>query len=594
MSAPSTSPRLGLLLLGGIGLCSLAFVAVVRLSMAYEKVLFVNGLDSEVTVSAGGKRFTLDANGHRLRRLPVGPLEVDVRNATGPLAHETVFVTDEGGLFIYNLLGAAPLYSTTVRYSRTQDSNGAPDSQPLSLGGKVFQRVGQFDYVLTDPPERMSVRSESGRSITRTHLGRFPGGWTTTFGMLMDSRQTAEANQLAEALWRALPETRSAEEAAFVSRLSLARKEGLLASVAVSRAWRDAHRDDLTAHRLWASEMRRAERNDEVRAYYVAELEREPGAVVMAIMLSRYEPAGEGTKRLEALMRDHPGEPLPRKALALRYVRQQRWADALPLLEAMEQQDSDYALVLDMHAETLVALGRREEAARKVSERLLKAGAKDDTVNPDDVLLYAKLVGGSSQKGKKNAVMRQLITWASKKPADAVVSEWVAASLGEPVVSPESSNAPSDNVLAAATRVLMALAEEPKVAARDCADIEFSVFRRMGTDATLLLAAESERLGDSALAARILDVSAVEMGFGELQDVVHGKLPLESLPTLDWGERAALSLVVARRLDAEGVDSKAAYARVKREALLPGPVTAALEHWARPKPSSAVAGDTEP
>lgn len=594
MSAPSTAPRQGLLLLGGIGLCALAIVALVRTSNAHEKVLFVNALESEVTVTAGSEQFTLAANDHLLRPMPVGPLEVDVRNATGTLAHETVFVTDEGGLFVYNLLGAAPLYSTTIRYSRTQAPDTAPEAQPLPLAGQVFQRVGHIDYVLTDPPESMSIRREEGGSTTRTHLGRFPGGWTTTFGWLMESRHIAEANQMAEALWRALPETRSVEEAAFVSRLSLAHTEGPLASVAVARAWRDAHQDDLTAHRLWANEMRRAGRNDEVRAYYAAALKREPGSLAMGVMLARLEPAPEATARLESLMRDHPGEPLPRQALAMRYVRQQRWADALPLLEAMEQQDSDYGRFLDTHAETLVALGRREDAARKVSERLLKEGAEKDAASPDDVLLYAKLVGHSSQEGMKNSVMRQLITRASKEPADAAVREWIAASLGEPVDPTELRKVPPDNALAAATRVLMALAEEPEFAARACAHVEFKVFRRIGSEAALLLAAEFERLGDSALAARTLDVSSVELGFGELRDVVHGKLPVESLSTLDGGERAALSLVLARRLDAQGVDSKAAYARVKREALLPGPVTIALERWTRPKPSRAVAGDTVP
>ncbi|RKH42354.1 hypothetical protein D7Y23_31415 [Corallococcus sp. AB050B] len=594
MSAPSTSPRQGRLLLGGIGICALAVVGVTWTGRAQEKVLFVNALDTPVTVTAGSERFSLGANDHLVRPMPIGPLDVDVRGGEATLAHETVFVTDEGGLFVYNLLGAAPLFITTVRYER----NDAPasESEPSSLvvAGTSFLRAGHIDYVLTDPPRSIQMRKEDGRYTTRFHLGQAPGGWAASYGWLMSNHQTAKAARFTEELARVLPETPGARNAARAARMVLAREEGLLASLAATRQQRDSQPDNVDAQRAWMYNMRRAGRNDELRAHYQAEVERHPGSLVMAVMLARVEPEPAGTARLEALVRNHPGELLPRRALAVRYARQQRWADALPLLDAMEQGDPDYARYQDTHAEVLVALGRRAEAARRLSERLLQASPETEPPDLDDAQLYAKLVGHASLEGKENAAMRQLVASAQKDEPEGMVVRWLSASLGLPpeVDSPLGTK---DDPLETAVRLMLALAEEPGFAARASTQLDFFGFHRLGPEAGLLLAAEFERLGDAALAARTLDLSGVELGYGELQDVLRGTLPVESLTTtLDWGERAALHLVLARQLDAQGRDSKAAYARVKKEILLPGAVSIALQKWDRPKPSNAVAGDSVP
>ncbi|NOK38114.1 hypothetical protein HMI49_33435 [Corallococcus exercitus] len=593
MSAPSTSSRQGRLLLGGISICALAIVGVAWSFTTHEQVLFVNALDTSVMVTAGGEQFSLSANEHRVRPMPIGPLDVDVRSGEATLAHETVFVTDEGGLFVYNVLGAAPLYVATVRYERDDAPVSSSEPSTLVVAGTPFLRAGRIDYVLTDPPQRIEMRKEDGRYTTRLHLGQAPGGWASSYGWLMTNHQTAKAARLAEDVWRALPETPGAENAAFVSRMVLAREEGLLASLAMTRARRDAQPDNADAQRAWMYDMRRAGRNDEVRAYYQAQLERHPDSVVMAVMLARAEPEPAGTERLEALVRGHPGELLPRRALAVRYARLQRWADALPLLDAMEQGDPDYSRYQETHAEVLVALGRRAEAARRLSERLLQASSEKEPPDLEDVQLYAKLVGHASQDGKENSAMRQLVAWAQKDRPEGQVARWLAASLGQPPDADASRTAPDDAV-ATAVRVLLALAEEPEFAARASAHVDFLAFRHVGTEAGMLLAAEFERLGDAALAVRMLDVSGVDLGYGELRDVLSGKLPVEALTTLDWGERAALHLVLARQLDARGANSKAAYARVKKELLLPGAVAIALEHWDRPKPSGAVAGGTVP
>ncbi len=593
MSAPSTSPRRAWWVLGGIGAGALVAVGLVRYAMDFQDVLFVNALEIPVTVTAGGARFTLEPDAHLTRRMPSGPMDVEVVREGRTLARDSVVVTDERGLFVYNVLGAAPLYTSVIYYSRSPNPN-EPGAVPQPLAGPSFQRTRPIDFVLTEPPSRMSMRKEDGQTVTRVHLGKAPGGWMTSYGWLMSLHRTADAALLAESLWKALPETPGVEHAALGAKLVVAHEEGLLASLAVSRAHRDAHPDDVDAQRLWMHEMRRAGRDDEVRAYYQAALEREPGSMLMGILLARTEPEPAATERLEKLMRDHPGELLPRRALAVRYTRQSRWAEGLTLLEAMEQSDPDYARYQDLHAEALVALGRREEAARKLAERLLRPTDKDEGPDLDDVRLYAKLVGHASREGAANGAMRQLIERAQKERPEGLVAEWLAASLGQPVDAAKLRGVPPDQSLAVATRVLMALAEEPEFAARAAAGVDFLGFRQLDTETGVLLAAEFERLGDAALAVKVLDASNAELGYGELQDVLSGKLSVASLKMLDWGERAALHLVLARQLDARGKDSKAAYALVRKEALLPGAVTIALQSWDRPKPANAVAGEPVP
>ncbi|MBZ4331287.1 hypothetical protein [Corallococcus sp. AS-1-12] len=594
MSAPSTSSLRGWLLLGGIGVCALGIAASTRNLNTDAKVVFVNGLDVPVTVTAGPAHFTLAPNAHHRWQLPIGPLEVDIQGKQGRLAQETVFVTGEEGLFVYNVLGAAPLYTTTVTYSVNQNSKQS-DATPQVLAGTSFRHVGRIDYMLTEPPERITMRKEDGRSTLRTHLGRAKGGWKSSYGWLMALHRTADAARLAEGLWKALPETPEVEYAANAAKLLAAREEGLLASLAAARAQRDAHPEDMDVQRLWMHDMRRADRIDDVRAHYQAAVEREPGSLLLGILLARLEPEPAGTERLKALMREHAGDLLLRRALAVRHTRQQRWAEALPLLEAMEQEDPDYARYLSTHAETLVALGRRKEAARKLSEHLLlQSQDKEDRLDLEDVRLYARVVGHASQEGSANEVMRQLVESAQKERPEGVVAVWLEASLGQQVDAEKLRAVPPEHGLAGAARVLMALAEEPEFAARAAASVDFLGFRQLDTETGILLAAEFERLGDAALAVKLLDVSNADLGYGELQDVLSGKLPVDAITTLDWGERAALHLVLARQLDARGQDSKAAYALVKKEVLLPGAVSIALQNWDHPKPSHTVAGDTMP
>ncbi|NOK21689.1 hypothetical protein [Corallococcus carmarthensis] len=592
MSAPSTSPRRTYGVLGGIGACALVAVGLVRYAMDFEDVLFVNGLDIPVTITAGSSRFTLEANDHLTRRMSTGAMDVEVVGEGGTLARDTVVVTDERGLFLYNVLGAAPLYTSVIYYTRSSARNDTADSEPQPLAGLPFQRVRPIDFMLTNPPSTMSMRKEDGQTMTRVHLGQAPGGWGTSFNWLLQTQHYAEANRLAEGLLRALPKTPGVDQAAFVSRIALARTEGRLPSIAAAREWRDAYPDDLDAHRMWAHEMMRAGRGAEVRAWYADAVAREPGSMGMTSMLARVEPAEEAIPRLEALVQAHPGESLPQKALCMRYVRQLRWADALPLLEAMAKGDAEYATYRDTHATVLAGLGRREEAARAFGKQLLEVD-EAERLDSDDLLLYARLSGGSWRHGG-DVVMTKLLARASKDLPEGVLQEWVAAVLGEPVDAEALRKVPAENPYAGAARVLMALAEEPEFAARAVAGADFRVMRYVGTEAGVLLAAEFERQGDSALAARTLDLTGVSLSFEDLQDVVQGRQPVNAFGVLEWGERAALQLVLARKMDAEGKDSKAAYALVKKAALLPGPVTVALKSWDRPTPSNAVAGDSVP
>jgi tetratricopeptide (TPR) repeat protein len=591
VSAPSTSRRQGLLWLGGIGVAALVVAALAWFGRGHEKVLFVNALDIPVQVTAGDQRFTLAPEEVRTHTMRTGPLDVDVRSDGGTVAHDTVFVTDEGGYFVYNVLGAAPLYLSVVRYySVEQVPRDDSESQPLPLAGIPFTRVGPIDFLLREPPKRLSMSKEE-RSVTRMHLGREAGGWKTSYQWLMALRRPADAYRMASSIARVAPETKGAASAAFYAKLVQARREGSLAAIAAARKWRDSSPEEPSAHRLWAGEMRRADRGDEVNAFYAKALAQEPDSVLLAMQLARTEPVASGTKRLETLRAIHPEDPLVRRSLAMRYARQRRWADALPLLDAMEQSDPDYGHFMETHMETLVALGRRDEAVRRLSGVLLKRGENEQFPTPDEVLLYARLVGHSSREGTKNGAMRQLVAWATKDDPDGVLREWLAASLGEPV---NATALGKTDPRSGAVRVLMALAEEPEFAAKALAGLDARAFSLLKGEAGLLLAAEFERQGDPALAARTLEQSESELGYGELRDVVWGQRTVDSLETLDAGPRAALHLVRARVLEARGEDSRAAYALVKKEALLPGPVTVALERWERPTPSRAVAGDAVP
>ncbi|GHG64202.1 hypothetical protein [Comamonas sp. JC664] len=593
MSAPSTSVRRGLVFLAIILGCALAVVAMLRNAASVQEVVFVNGLDFTVQVSAGSERFPLKRNEHRVRAFPEGALDITVTRDGVPLAQDMVLLPEGGGHFVYNVLGAAPLYVSNVVYSR--NANAAPEPEPRPLLGTPFERVSRVDFVLTEPPSRISMSKNSRGAVTRVRLGRIDGDWVTRFNWLMTSGHTAEAHRLADTLARALPDMKEAKELALFSRMSLDDGEGSHAVVATARDWRDANPDSLDAHRLWAYQMRRAGRLDEVRAHYTAELASHPDSVLMAILLARTEPGREALARVEALYRAHPDDLRVRRALAMFYVREQQWAEALPLFTALASDDPEYMeRYADAHDEVLVGLGRREEAEKRAAERLPPFDAKTPT--PWNELLQLARFRGKLALTGANSPLKQYVSHVAveDKVIGALLRTWLAASMGEHVSGDDLRMVPAELPRRSAAVILAALQEGPEAAAGPIASADTRAFHFMGSEVGILLAAEFERLGDSALAARTLDVSRAELGFAELQDVVRGTRDVDSLVSLRGEERAALLLVVARRQDAQGVRSTETYARVKKLAPLPGAVTIALSKWPRPKPVGAVAGAPVP
>ncbi|RYZ39063.1 MAG: hypothetical protein EOO71_21500 [Myxococcaceae bacterium] len=552
----------------------------------HETVYFVNGLDVPVQVVAGDERFDVPAEGRTQRQLRRGLVDVDVSAKGAPVAHDTVYVTGDKAVRVYNVLGAAPLFTVAVQYT---NSRSAKDSEaaPQPHAGATFHEFEDVDYTFTEPPKSLSVSNNQYGVITKRQLGVLPGGWKMTLRFLMARNRLADAGQVAQAVLRATPDAPDLSDASATWVMALESTEGPLAATAMAREWREAHPEDFDAHRLWARQMRRAGRNEEARAHYTQALAREPGSVLLATMLARTEPGPQATARLEALRRDHPESPLPRWGLSLRYLRERRWAEGLVLLDAMEQDEPRYEVFLEEHLRALTALGRRDDAVKKLSQRLL--GDEKASVDWSDVLLYAQVLGrGPNDNTAKD--LQKLIARTTEGHSETLLRAWLEASIGESGVHvvPPGSDASNPSVIA--VRVLNALSKGPEAAARVCTTATQMSFSRVGNEAALLLAGEFERLGDSALAARVLAATGLELTFEELRDTVRGARTVESLDTLDGAERAALHLVVARRLAATGADAEKAYALARQGALLPGAVSIALARWPVPVSSGSVAG----
>ncbi|RKG77367.1 tetratricopeptide repeat protein [Corallococcus terminator] len=552
-----------------------------------ETVYFVNGLDVPVQIVAGDNRFDVPAEGRIKREIRQGLVDVDVSVKGAPLSHDTVYVTGDKDVRVYNVLGAAPLFTAAVHYTSSKNPRDS-GVVPQPFAGATFQEFEDVDYTFTDPPQTLSTERKHG-VITKTQLGVLPGGWKMTLRFLLARERVADAGRVAQALLRATPDAPELMEATSVAMLALEQSEGVLASTAVAREWRDAHPDDFNAHRYWARQMRRAGRNEEARAHYAKALSREPDSVLLAMMLARTEPGPQGTARLEALRRAHPESSLPRWGLAVRYTRERRWAEALVVLDAMEQDEPLYEVFLEAHVRVLAALGRREEALRRLSKRLLET--ENRSIDGADVLLYARLLGHSTRKGDSGDLEKLIARGMNGRDED-VLRTWLQASLGETEVRALPPDSAPNDPAVVAVRILTALAKGPEAAAPLYATATVASFSRVGTEAEILLAAEFERLGDSALAARALASSGLELSFEELRDAVHGARTVESLDTLDENEKAALHLVVARRLAASGANANAdkAYALARQGARLPGPVATALARWPVPVASGSVVG----
>jgi hypothetical protein len=540
---------------------------------ASSNVWFVNGLDVPVDVLVDGSKVPVAAGAKTDVRLRAGTRDVRVQSRSGELIDEGPFDVPGGfDVVVYNVLGAAPLYSAEVFYG---DSYGTPP-EPAFFGGQRAVSRDNIDYVFTEPPSSISVKS--GESRTRRRFDLVPGGWLTTVSYLEQQKhQTIAAAELCRAISRAEPEDLKARAyARHFTQLAL----GTDGQLRFLRSEMERRPYDVDLQLSYASTMRLAGRSEEVRAAYRPRFEANPTSVALGSVLIRVERFDEVRKITEALLASDPKSELARQNAAQLAFATEDWPRCAEIYASLEG-TAHHIDHLEDHAQALIAQKKTPEALGLVSRALASSTPPDLMTS----VLYARIAaleGAGAPPVPPTVYLDQAMTKGGVE-----TQLWVKLQLGDGVSDSEIVQVKEDQ-LRRSLEIQRDAEKDPKKAWTSAAVADSTAFNRLPATVALLLAAEFARAGDAELANRIL-VEHTEYGLPRsvLLDYALSGTDHPDLWRLDPEWRAALDLVRARRLEELGQPAKAAYEAATRRDYFKTIVTRARNNWRSTVPPSS-------
>jgi hypothetical protein len=551
---------LGLLVLGGGGWL---LSGIVR-----QNVWLVNGLGVPVKIEIAGRSINVVAGGRTSAWLATGPHDVRVSTAHGVI-EESPVVIPNGALVVYNVAGAAPLYTESVYY--TSGQNADPHPSFTFHGGERWIVRDDVHYVFEPSPATLSVNKSSG--FTRRY--RFDvadGGWPTSVNYLAGHDRALQAIQICRVVAVAQPEEKRAADWA---ESLMPRVRGLEPGFNLARKALAGKPDDIMSHRRYQHYARLLGRSDEARARYRTAYQTDPSAQ-NATLLARMETAETAGGLLRGALAQSPDDAFARRGLSMLLFRTGDFPGTVSQLREVAVKDPDeYPHYAEDHARALVALGRAQEAAQVLADLGEKTPELDWSIAVAYALV-ARLPGVVPPKPARIYIDRH-----GKKNPDLAV--WMT-SFAEAELTAAQTSHMKDEEMRAAAEIQSLAGIDPKGAWEACRKAPAGALRQLAPVVALLLGAEFDRVGDSDLADLLFhDASpTASLSPGALRAYAREGSEDFDLWRLDPELRAALDLTRARRRAADGQDATAVYDAVARGDVLHGVVRRALGRWPKP------------
>ncbi|HEX2571477.1 MAG TPA: tetratricopeptide repeat protein [Polyangia bacterium] len=550
-------------------------LAVVSSRVSSQAVRFVNGLDIPVRVSLGrGNEFFVAAQGRVPRPLARGSYPVTVSTREGVVVdQDTIEIPAQAGAIVYNILGAAPLYAERLvppaAPGATAASTSAPPVVEQYAGQRFITRPGA-GYLFEAPPEEVAGPRAGERR--GWHLDVAPGGWPTTLQVLAADR-LPEAAALAERIYRAEP---SFEPAMQYASYFIGEARGPEALLEFARGVVAQHPDSVEAHRVYQQAMLLVGRHAECLAEYRAAHARTPDSSMMGYLRGRLERPAEALPLLGDLVKRFPEDPNLRRALAALLLEQRQFAEALPhFMKYQALAPQDRRPVLEPLARALVATGRAAEAAREVRQFIDDQAVGD----PELSVLYARV----ARLAGDEAPLPPDHYFGDAGDARRYPNRlWFTCLVEGQAASPEALSSVGDARLRALLDLECAAWRDLDRALAMVRKAPTELVNQLDSSVVLLLAGELARRGDMQAAGRLLDhLTDLSLDRAALKaHVVASGKPVDP-DDLDLEYQAALALIAGRRV-ASPAERARLYQAARRDDILRGPVTLALEHWPLP------------
>jgi hypothetical protein len=555
-------------LVAGVAAAAIA----VGLHHTRSDVHYVNALDVPVRIAVDKEAFTVGAHDRVSRSTSKGRHAVRVTTADGRAVDEgAIDVPAATDVVAYNVLGAAPLAASQVIYASGPKPEHAPDGQVRDFCGEKLIVMDDVAYVFTTPASEIEM-PQGASTASRWHFELSPGGWPLTIRALAARGRDKEAAAIAQAIWRAEPDS---EDALGWAAALTQRTGGAEALLALAREMRARTKGSLQAERTYQQAMITAGKKAECLAEYREQLAAQPDSAQAAYLVARLEAPEAALAHYQQALARHPDDAFLQRGCAYELYLQRRFAEALPHFEKCVHVCKPEDVPVAQHAQTLAALGRAGDAARLVAEH---ADARNEGVWM--ALLYAHL---AALAGEGHAPYPADHYFANPPPE---MSKDFSHALylvltGAPL---------DDKTLAAAeepARTAMRIDHDAQVdlehAVALAKEASPAVLSNLDPAVAVMLAAEMRRRGDAATAERIAD------GFDPLFDAKEELKPSllsgedrPGMESLGLDTQAALRFVRGRAATSPA-ERKRLYAQARRDDIVHGIITRAMDHWPDPR-----------
>lgn len=534
--------RLGITAGAGLGIAVAGLFALDNAMHATVHV--VNGLDRPVSVTVAGEAFEVAPLGVEHVRTRTGPTEIVASLGDEVLERQTLTLGAGGDGYVYNVIGAAPVYEADVIYSVTPRDDG-DDHLQVHCGDSTV--ATSADYAFVTPPDRLDLPAGSSE-LRKHHLDVADGGWRYCLSPAAPKADPARIRALGERMLGIFP-----NETDLVFGVSTyLRRLGTDVAESALRASRDAHPTSLPLARAYQDASTDAGHRAEAQAVFDAMLAKEstPDAEYLSARL------GLGPDALARALRNadaNPDHELSQRAAVWRLLNAGRWDDAIRRLERARWDDAPV-----LHATALAAAGRLDEAIDRLPAK------------PADVQTAVALASLQRRKGGKPDIAALADAVAA---GDGEAAPWIrgllAATVGDPL--------PEDVPAAGRSRyeVMLLLRTDPE-AALASVRADPSVATNLPQPFGTLLLGEAVRQRDEALVGQLADTGAAMPATVPVLAYLHDGSQEQEIWDLDLEARAATWLARSRMEGVSKADRAALRARAEADDVLSGVVHAAL------------------
>jgi tetratricopeptide (TPR) repeat protein len=541
-----------------------AAVRVLHASRHHD-VHLVNGLPVNVRATVGAVTMDVPSGLRVTSSADVGRQAVVVTDASGAVLERGEIDVEAGPhLLAWNILGAAPLYESTVFYGEPPAGEAAA-AVPRSLCGRHAVRVDGVHYAFSDPPQSISL--PQGTTLARKkRFDLAPGKAASCVGVFLREGDAVGGLALSRDLARFETEGTASLAVVLAERLGAPDQAREIARREVAR-----HPDSVEAHRLYQGAVRAQDGSKALLEEYRARFRASPDSPDAAYLYGRLLPVAEEFEWSATQIAKHPLHvPLLRLRL-YSGMRRFRFEDALRHIERLRELDpKEWLPRVDDHALILAALARPDAAKVVLDEAFPRS---DERQQYDLAGRYAWISGPDPLA---ETLFRKL---RLADPVDALrfrVRFWTG---------PEGADLKplgSDPSLAFYT-LMSSARRDPSAARRAVASMAPAHLQDVDGEVLLLLLGEAVRVGDGSARTR-LERAATLGGIPSQRvvDYLERGAWSEAIEELSLPQQGALHFSRARRPEVPAAERDRLRALAARCDPVGGFVTKALAVWPAP------------